>query len=213
MIKNEAQMKRVEARIDQLDQEIKEIESTRPSLEADFLGSQLREELESLRAQLEEYKSLREIPFQEAVYSLLQEPVLLENIGQLLAKVRIAAKLTQLELADRVGWHQSNLSRFESDNYASQSIAKVSELASALGVWLHVVPSLTEKPAEVSDMLKAPTVETWSIQISTESSAFDRRMLKFTSYDTPHPQSAAQSLSAIGQMSEVPSMDLETDVT
>jgi transcriptional regulator with XRE-family HTH domain len=100
-----------------------------------------------------EYKKLKELPFTDAITSLLSRPVLIDNIGELLAKLRIAAKLSQSDIAQRLGWQQSNLSRFESENYNSQTINKIVEYASLLGVWLHVQPSLTEE-AEIKGKKK-----------------------------------------------------------
>ena len=158
MIKNDLQMNRAFARINKLLEEIADLELNPAGAETDFFASHLRKELEGLRAEVRQYNSLRTLPFDIAIDTQLREPVLLENVGSLLAKLRIAAKLSQAEMAKRLGWHQSNLSRFESDNYSSQTIAKISEYISALGVWLLVVPSLSERPTELTYRLAAPPV-------------------------------------------------------
>ena len=158
MIKNDIQMKRVLARINQLLEEISDLELGPAGPETDFFVSHLQKELESLRAGVRQYDSLRTQPFGVAIDTELREPVLLENVGSLLAKLRIASKLSQAEMAEKLGWHQSNLSRFESDNYSSQTLSKISQYVSALGVWLQVVPSLTERPAELTYRLAAPPV-------------------------------------------------------
>jgi transcriptional regulator with XRE-family HTH domain len=112
----------------------------------------LMDEEEELKEEIEEYRIIREVNLEEAVSGILSEHVLIDNIGPLLAKLRIAAKMTQEDLANELGWEQSNLSRFENESYSSQTIGKVVEYTSALGVWLLVKPSLSdvgETPVEV----------------------------------------------------------------
>jgi transcriptional regulator with XRE-family HTH domain len=85
---------------------------------------------------------------------VLNKPILIDNISELLSKLRIAANLSQHEMADKLGWEQSNLSRFENENYNSQTISKIVEYVSALGVWLHITPSLTEEIKPENKMVK-----------------------------------------------------------
>ena len=69
----------------------------------------------------------------------LLEPVsLLQNIGEQLGKVRKAQGITQKQLAERLGTHQSNIARIESgkDNI---SIDKLAEIAEALGKRIELV--------------------------------------------------------------------------
>lgn len=149
MIKNNGQLKRTQARLEKVMNQIDEFREQHDGIEREILVTPLLSELEELQKEIQEYRQLRNMSFEEAVKGPLSEPELIDNIGQILAKLRIAAKLTQEELARRLGWEQSNISRFESENYNSQTIAKVVEFASALDVWLHVTPSLTEKPTRV----------------------------------------------------------------
>ena len=144
MIKNERQLVRARQLIAQVEAEIAEIENTTHPTESEFFAAPLRQDINKLRSEIQEYLQLRALPFQAAVSYIQNDPAPLEDIGSLLAKLRIAAKITQEQMAQTLGWHQSNISRFESENYSGQTIAKVSEYAGALGVWLHVSPSLTE---------------------------------------------------------------------
>jgi len=52
-------------------------------------------------------------------------------------------------MAEKLGWQQPNLSRFESENYSSQTIAKITEFVGILGIYLHVMPSITEEPRNI----------------------------------------------------------------
>ena len=150
MIKNNLQAQRVEIRIKQLEDELDQVRAKYPDIDEQiFWGSQLEDEINELAAQLDEYKKLCSMDLVDAVNTILQEPVLLENIGELLAKLRIASNYTQEEMANILGWRQSNLSRFESDRYSSQTIGKISEYIDALGVWLHVYPWMNETRPDI----------------------------------------------------------------
>jgi len=142
MIRNDGQALRTRRRIAQIRHEIRGLESEYSGDELDFWASQLRDEEIQLKSELNEYYQLKKMSLEDAVTSILQTPTLLENVGDLLAKLRIAANLTQEEMAKRLGWRQPNLSRFENENYCSQSVNKVSEFAGSLGVQLLVVPGI-----------------------------------------------------------------------
>ena len=163
MIKNNLQARRVETRLNELKSEISQMEARYSGEELDFWAGYLKNEMVSLESELNEYQLLQQLPFKEAIEGPLREPVLLENIGELLGKLRIAAKLTQDEMAEKLGWQQPNLSRFEGENYSSQTIAKITEFIGALGVYLHVMPSLAENSPNIIykpvKMLEHPSAE------------------------------------------------------
>src|SRR3990172_7129284 len=146
MIKNNRQLKIAQSKLAEIKQQIEEYHKQYSGVELDLYITPLCYQEAELQRSIEEYLELRRLNFKDAIKGPLDKPFLLDNISELLAKLRIAAKMTQGELADLLGWEQSNLARFESENYSSQTIAKVVEYASALDVWLHVIPSLTEKP-------------------------------------------------------------------
>lgn len=104
---------------------------------------------------------LRDSPFEEGIKYLSENPGIIENIGELLTMLRIAAKVTQSELAENLGWSQSNISRFESENYSSQTIKKIVEYSSKLGVWLNISPSLSEK------LISAPSIKKFNTMITS----------------------------------------------
>lgn len=52
----------------------------------------------------------------------------------MLIKGRIAAGLTQRQLADRLGLKEQQMQRYEATDYASASLARVSEVIAALGI-------------------------------------------------------------------------------
>lgn len=149
MIKNDRQLKRAQERYDEVLQTIEDLEERYSGTQLRIMRSGFVGELQERKREIREYEQLRRLNLEEAIQRPLSKPVLLDNINELLTKLRIAAGLTQEEIAERLGWHQPNVSRFESENYGGQTIAKVVEYAGSLGVWLHTVPSLTETPPEI----------------------------------------------------------------
>ncbi|MBN2117907.1 MAG: helix-turn-helix transcriptional regulator [Anaerolineales bacterium] len=144
MIKSSVQLKCAEERLGSVRQLISEYNEKYSGIELELYSAPLIVEERQLLAEIVEYKKLKELPFVGAINYLHYQSLLIDNIGELLSKLRIAAKLSQSEMAQKLGWEQSNLSRFESENYNSQTINKIVEYASALGIWLHIFPSLSE---------------------------------------------------------------------
>jgi transcriptional regulator with XRE-family HTH domain len=131
--------------------QLRELEQYAESLEEQYSGAELRlmlagieRQLQDIKREVDEYQELRQLTLEEAVSGRLQRGTHVEQLGDLLARLRVAAGLTQSQLAERLGWHQSNVSRFESENYSSQTLVKIVEYASALNVWLYVLPSLSD---------------------------------------------------------------------
>ena len=144
MIKNENQLARARARLHSIQAEEDKLNRQRSGGAPEYLLLPLRRELAALTRDIAEYEELQRLSLEEAVNGPLSPSVPLENIGELLAKLRIAAGLTQDELAGKLGWEQSNLSRFEGATNGSQTIRKVSEYLDGVGVWLHVIPAMTD---------------------------------------------------------------------
>ena len=149
MIKNHNQLRRASARLQGVRQQIEDLQDRFGGMELDILKIPLIQETQELETEIMEYRELLQLSLEEAVQGPLRESMLLENVGELLAKLRISSGLTQEELAARLGWQQPNLSRFESENYHSQTVARIVEYAGCLGIWLHISPSLTEEQTEV----------------------------------------------------------------
>jgi transcriptional regulator with XRE-family HTH domain len=173
MIKNNAQLKSAYRILDSIRLNIKELSGKYAAIELDFYVGPLEIEVEELESQIEEYTKLIGLPFEQAVKQI--NPILLDNISDLLAKIRISAKITQAEMAERLGWEQANLSRFENENYSSQTISKIIEFASSLGIWLHIIPTLTEE-------LNPIAVETQPL-FSTQSEIKNRPVFRYLNFN------------------------------
>jgi DNA-binding transcriptional regulator YiaG len=83
-------------------------------------------ERDELRAQLERYDDLRSgRVLQRTLHSLRELPIAL-------IEARIAACLTQRQLAERLGVPEQQVQRWEANNYAGVAIERLQEIADAL---------------------------------------------------------------------------------
>ncbi len=144
MIRNNRQLLHAKKRLAEIYSEIETIREQYSGIEEEIYTVPLENSVEDLISEIGEFNELINSSFHDAVDGVLKKPNLLDDIGELLTKLRIAKGISQTEMAEMLGWQQSNLSRFESGNYGSQSIAKIIEYADSLGVWLYVVPHLEE---------------------------------------------------------------------
>lgn len=88
-------------------------------------------ELEELRRQLAEYEAL------SAGRVRVLELGSLDELPDALIRARVAAGLTQKELARRLGLRESQVQRYEATRYAGASLARLRTVADALGVQTH----------------------------------------------------------------------------
>lgn len=93
-----------------------------------LMRAAMESQLEDLRGQLADYEALRDGHVQ------LLELDSLEQLPQALIRARIAAGLTQKELARRLGMREQQVQRYEATRYAGASLARLQAVADALGV-------------------------------------------------------------------------------
>jgi transcriptional regulator with XRE-family HTH domain len=116
-------------------------------LERDAVRSQLAD----LRADLEEYDAL------ENGRVKILEVDDLEDLPQALIRARIAARLSQRELAERLKLKEQQIQRYEATDYASASLARIIDVARALGLRLRqdvALPSMDISREAVVDRLR-----------------------------------------------------------
>ena len=94
--------------------------------------------LEALQSQL------RDLEDEVKEYELLQsgtEPIIevesFEELSVAMIKARIAAGMSQKDLAERLGMKEQQIQRYESTDYAGASFSRLAEIVKALGVSLH----------------------------------------------------------------------------
>lgn len=130
MITNEVQYRATKAHLDRFDEAAANIESRtgeRTKLERLELDA-VRSQADDLRVELAEFDRLR-----EGALSTF-EAASLEDLATVLVKARIARGWTQRQLADKLGVAEQQIQRYEASDYRSTSLARLCDIANALGV-------------------------------------------------------------------------------
>lgn len=95
---------------------------------------------EQLREEILSYEKMRRGEFDEVRN--------FDGMGRLLVALRIASRLSQRELAERLDIHESAISRYERNEYFGITIERASKIVEAIGVTLSTtVEELLEKSA------------------------------------------------------------------
>lgn len=108
----------------------------------------LQSQFEELREQLEEYDSLR-----------LGERKVLEinsfsELPNALIQARIAAKMSQKDLASRLGLKEQQIQNYESTGYASASLERITQIIHALGINVREEIFLPHTELSISKLFK-----------------------------------------------------------
>ena len=137
MIKNERQYRITKAQAEKFTQTLRALQAaSQPGIpprlykaqvdQVDAIGSQL----EDLNRELAEYQALRSGKRKMVALSSLEE------LPKTLIQGRIAAGLSQEELAAKLGIKPQQVQRYEATEYRSASFARVNEVARVLGIKL-----------------------------------------------------------------------------
>lgn len=131
MIKNERQYRITRTQVERFQQALDNLEPpTGPDadLHRQLERSALAGQVDELNQQLREYDDLRfgRVPVGEIEG--------LDDLPDLLIRARIAAGLSQKDLADRLGIAEQQLQRYEAADWASANLARLVEVARALDV-------------------------------------------------------------------------------
>lgn len=131
MIKNERQYRITKAQAEKFAEAIRRVENSPPSTNPAVVKA-YREAVESqladLRAEIEEFERLRSGGVQLVEVESFQE------LPAALIRARIAAGLSQKELAERLGMREQQIQRYEATDYAGASFSTLSAVVKALGV-------------------------------------------------------------------------------
>jgi ribosome-binding protein aMBF1 (putative translation factor) len=134
VIKNERQFRITKAQAEKFERTIEEL-SAAPK--GDLHPALRKAQLDGLKSQLEDLK--RELRGYEALRSGKRRTIALDSIEELsttLIQARIAAGLSQEELAAKLGLKPQQIQRYESTNYRSASLQRVNEIVRVLGIKL-----------------------------------------------------------------------------
>jgi HTH-type transcriptional regulator/antitoxin HigA len=132
LITNEVQYRATKAHLRQFEEAAANLDA-RINADGQSKLSQLeldavRAQAEDLRAEVNEYEQLRSGSVSSFEASSLAE------LATLLIKARIARGWTQSQLADALGVAEQQVQRYESTAYRSASLARMCDVATALGV-------------------------------------------------------------------------------
>ncbi len=122
-----ALMQRFEWSVDQLEHSPSPSDPIDPMMRQIQLAA-LRCQLDDLRAEAAEYEALRAGTKRRKVVEVF------EDVSDTLISGRIAAGLTQRQLAERLGLKEQQIQRYEATRYRSASLARVQQVVSALGL-------------------------------------------------------------------------------
>ncbi len=88
--------------------------------------------IEQLEGEIREYEWLKKASPADVMkrYPIVK----IEDVGPLLARLRIACGLTQAEVARKVGCKQPDIARLEDEDYQSHTARALKSVAEALGV-------------------------------------------------------------------------------
>ena len=122
-----AQLGKFQAALSDLQEKRRELRGVHPDLvraQADALQSQM-EELQELLAEYESLAAGREKVLDVASF---------EDLPKALIKARIAASLSQKELAERLGLKEQQIQRYEATEFACASLGRLRQVIDALGI-------------------------------------------------------------------------------
>jgi ribosome-binding protein aMBF1 (putative translation factor) len=139
MIKNERQYRITKAQAQRFEQALVDLidcaedkKQENPML-FEAQRSALENQLDDLREELTEYEALTVHGNDEPLVFELNS---LEALPLALIKARIATKLSQKDLAERLGLKEQQIQRYEATEYASANLARVIEVSQVLGMKL-----------------------------------------------------------------------------
>jgi ribosome-binding protein aMBF1 (putative translation factor) len=130
MIKNERQYRITKAQADKFSRAL--AEAAPPGRDNQLLHRLGRD---ALRSQLQDLE--REIKEYDALRAGKKQVLTLDSFAELpraLVKARIAAGLTQKDLADRLDLKEQQIQRYEATDYATASVARLTKVIEALGI-------------------------------------------------------------------------------
>lgn len=162
MIKNEREYRVTRAQAIKFEQALAELERVgaedglHPLLEKAQRES-LQSQMDDLREQVREYEALRSGT--RTVISLDS----LEELPRALIQARIAAGLSQAQLAERLGLKEQQVQRYEATDYAGANLDRLSQVIHALGLRVRedvFLPGTTETLEGVFGRLRDLVLET-----------------------------------------------------
>lgn len=132
MITNERQYRITKSQLKRFEDDLAAHDARTPSADVDprlheAMRDALASEADELRAQIEHYEQLRDGAITGRDLDSLRE------LPTALIEARIAANLTQRDLADRLGVAEQQIQRWEATAYSGVGVDRLQDIADALG--------------------------------------------------------------------------------
>lgn len=139
MIKNDRQCNYSKKKLQELEEDLKTLRkkySFDPNKVA-LLGQGYIEHIAQLNSEIEEYRKMKKEPLPQVLRIHNTD-----EISHQLVRLRIARKLTQAQLASRIGCKQADVSRLEQEEYQGYTINLLKKIAAGLGakIELDLIP-------------------------------------------------------------------------
>ena len=157
MIKNKRQYEYSKKKLHELEEDLKAIRKKyyMDKNKVALLSQGYIEHIVQFKDEIKGYEDMIKAPFPEVL------PIHnLNEINRSIVRLRIARKITQEELAQRVGCKQSDISRLERDDYRGHTIAKLDKIIAGLGakIVLNLIPeesvSAEQERREIKELKK-----------------------------------------------------------
>lgn len=157
MIKNKRQHEYSKRKLHELEEDLKAIRKKYyiDKNKVALLSQGYIEHIVQFKDEIKGYEDMIKAPFPEVL------PIHnLNEINRSIVRLRIARKITQEELAQRVGCKQSDISRLERDDYRGHTIAKLDNIIAGLGakIVLNLIPeesvSAEQERREIKELKK-----------------------------------------------------------
>jgi transcriptional regulator with XRE-family HTH domain len=135
MITNERQYRITQAEAKRFEQALEQAAHEQAPVDVDprlheAMIDGLRHQLDDLREELHQYEDLREGKITKRVFTSLLD------LPNALIEGRIVRRLTQKELAKRLGLPEQQVQRYEGTRYAGVSLERLQQVADAVGITL-----------------------------------------------------------------------------
>lgn len=140
MIKNDRQYEYTKKKLHEFEAELKTIHKKYSSNKnkAGLLSQGYVEHIVQLKAEIAEYENMKKSPLPKVlhVHNALE-------ISRMLVRLRIARRITQAQLATRIGCKQADISRLEREDYQGYTISQLLKIVKNLNakIELNVIPS------------------------------------------------------------------------
>lgn len=134
MITNERQFRITRAEAERFRQAIEDAKTQETDLSPRMYQAMiegLQSQLDDLLAEVSQYEALKAGEIDSLEFDSL------DQLPEVLIAARIAAGLTQKELAERLAMKEQQIQRYEANHYAGASLERLIEIARALSLDIH----------------------------------------------------------------------------